>query len=438
MLTKEDNERLTRVGPGTPMGNLQRRYWQPIAVVDEMADRWTKRVRLLGEDLVLFKDRSGKLGLVGEFCPHRRASLAYGIPTENGIRCPYHGWQFDASGRCIEQPNEPESLPRAGRGGSSFRDKVSATGYPVETLGGIVFAYLGPQPAPLLPRWDGLVGNNTIRMMGWTVIPCNWLQCMENSVDPVHTEWLHGPFDQFQAAKRNAEYEQFSRKHVDIAFEEFEFGIYKRRLLLGQSEDSEDWKVGHPILIPNILANGSGGGVLWKQTAYQIRVPMDDENTMHYWFDGFEPPPNVDVPRRLLDHTVLYESKIWDENGEFMFENIENADIMAWTSQGRIFDRSTESLGWADKGLALYRKVLKREIEKVEDGLDPMGTLRDPAKNVCISFPLEKNKAHYTEGFRSLMKRNHAGSSPILDELCEIFADYSDERLQERLTAAKS
>jgi 5,5'-dehydrodivanillate O-demethylase len=428
MLTVEENERLTRVGPGTPMGNLQRRYWQPIGVVGEMADRWTKRVRLLGEDLVLYKDRQGKLGLVGEFCPHRRASLAYGIPTEAGIRCPYHGWQFDGTGRCLEQPNEPE--------GSAFRDKVTATAYPVETLAGIIFTYLGPQPAPLLPRWDGYVGNNTIRMMGWTIIPCNWLQCMENSVDPVHTEWLHGPFDQFQAAQRKAEYEQFSRKHINIDFVEFEYGIYKRRLLLGQSEDCEDWQVGHPVLIPNILANGSGGGTLWKQNAYQIRVPIDDENTLHYWFDGFEPPPGVDVPRRLLDHTVLYESKIYDERGEFNFENIENADIMAWTSQGRIFDRSREALGWADKGLTFYRNILKRELKKVEAGADPMGTFRDPAKNVCITFPLEKNKAHYSEGFRSLMKRNHAGSSPILDELCEIFAEYSDARLQERLQQA--
>jgi 5,5'-dehydrodivanillate O-demethylase oxygenase subunit len=430
MLTPDENRRLTQVGPGTPMGNLQRRYWQPIGVVDEMADRWTKRVRLLGEDLVLFKDRSGKLGLVGEFCPHRRASLAYGIPTDAGIRCPYHGWQFDGAGRCLEQPNEPE--------GSNFKEKVATAGYPVQTLAGIIFAYLGPQPAPLLPRWDGYVGDNTIRMMGWAIVPCNWLQCMENSLDPVHTEWLHGPFDAFHVRARDAKYEQFSRKHVNLDFVEFEYGIYKRRLLQGQSEESDDWRVGHPILIPNIFANGSGGGALWKQTAYQIRVAIDDENTMHYWFDGYEPPVGVDVARRLLDHTVLYECPIRDERGEFMFENIENADIMAWTSQGRIFDRSREGLGWADKGITLYRNVLKREMKKVEDGLDPMGTIRDPAKNDCIRFALEKNKAHYSEGFRSLKMRNHAGCSPILDELCEIFSEYSDERLQERLQTAAS
>src|ERR1700761_111810 len=135
MLTAEENALLTQIGPGTPMGELQRRYWHPVGAVAEMrpssGSGWTKRVRLLGEDLVLFKDRTGKLGLIGEFCPHRRASMAYGIPTEDGIRCPYHGWKFDGAGHCLEQPNEPE--------GSNFKDKVSTSGYPVETLGGMIF-----------------------------------------------------------------------------------------------------------------------------------------------------------------------------------------------------------------------------------------------------------------------------------------------------------
>src|SRR5579871_5800997 len=142
MITQQENETLTRIGPGTPMGELMRRYWHPITGVDQMANRWTKRVRVLGEDLVLFKDRTGALGLIGEFCPHRRASLAYGIPTEDGIRCPYHGWKFDAAGCCLEQPNEPE--------GSSFKDKVTTAAYPVQEFAGLIWGYLGPLPAPLI------------------------------------------------------------------------------------------------------------------------------------------------------------------------------------------------------------------------------------------------------------------------------------------------
>src|SRR5579884_2355639 len=168
MLTTEENELLTRVGPGTRMGALLRRYWHPVAASAEMEDRWTKRVRIMGEDLVLFKDRTGKLGLIGEQCPHRRASMAYGIPTQEGIRCPYHGWMFDGAGKCLEQPNEPE--------GSTFKDKVSLPGYPVQTLAGLVFAYLGPQPAPQIPRYDCFVDGPAIRHVGQAVIPCNWVQ----------------------------------------------------------------------------------------------------------------------------------------------------------------------------------------------------------------------------------------------------------------------
>src|SRR3978361_924702 len=132
MLTAEENERLTHVGAGTPMGNLMRRYWHPVAGLAEMEDRWTMRVRILGEDLVLFKDRTGRFGLIGEFCPHRRASLAYGIPTDEGIRCPYHGWEFGHQGQCLSQPNEPEK--------SSFKNKVQTPAYSIQEMRGEVGA----------------------------------------------------------------------------------------------------------------------------------------------------------------------------------------------------------------------------------------------------------------------------------------------------------
>src|SRR4029078_5493425 len=136
MLTAEQNEMLTRIGPGTPCGALMRRYWHPIAAVSEMDGKWTKRVRLLGEDLVLFKDKKGDFGLITEQCPHRRASLAFGIPTDDGIRCPYHGWAFDQGGQCTEQPNEPAK--------SSFKSNIKTPAYAVEEMGGIFWAYMGP------------------------------------------------------------------------------------------------------------------------------------------------------------------------------------------------------------------------------------------------------------------------------------------------------
>jgi 5,5'-dehydrodivanillate O-demethylase len=425
MLTAAENERLTRIGPGTPMGALQRRYWHPIAGVDEMQGRWTKRVRLLGEDLVLFKDRAGRLGLIHEFCPHRRASLAYGIPEADGIRCPYHGWKFDHDGACLEQPNEPPE--------STFKDKVKTPAYQVAELGGFIWAYLGPQPAPLIPRWEGLVSESGIRSIGRTVVPCNWLQIMENSFDPIHTEWLHGRLQEFQEEERGSTY-AISRKHLDIAFEEFEYGVYKRRLLAGASPDSDDWKIGHPVIFPNTLAVGSGGGRLWKMHVYQMRVPMDDENTMHYWYTAYEPPQGIEVPRHLLERVPVYDVPFQDENGEFILDVIDSQDVMAWVTQGRIFQRQTEALGTSDRGIILFRKILQRELAKVEAGEDPMGVIRDPAKNVCIAFPLERDKVHFTDGFANLLRRQYARYSPIADELVQLFNAYNEKEIRDVAT----
>lgn len=186
MLRIEENERLTRVGPGTPMGALLRQYWHPVAATAELDENPVKQVKILGESLVLFRDRQGRLGLIDDTCPHRRVSFLYGIPEAEGLRCCYHGWMFDRTGRCLEMPAEAPD--------STFKDRVRIAAYPVQELGGLIFAYLGPEPAPLLPRWDLLTMDHVWRDIGVTVIPCNWLQCMENSVDPVHTEWLHGHY----------------------------------------------------------------------------------------------------------------------------------------------------------------------------------------------------------------------------------------------------
>ncbi|MDT7554408.1 MAG: 5,5-dehydrodivanillate O-demethylase oxygenase subunit, partial [Pseudonocardiales bacterium] len=157
MLSAEKNERLTRVGPGTPMGELLRRYWWPVATYD-MATRVPVKRRLLGEDLVLYRDGSGTVGLLAEQCPHRRAALWLGCTEEHGLRCGYHGWRFDADGRCLEQPGEPAE--------STFKDRIRATAYPVQELGGLVFAYLGPLPAPELPRYDLFVWDDAWRDIG--------------------------------------------------------------------------------------------------------------------------------------------------------------------------------------------------------------------------------------------------------------------------------
>ena len=158
MLTQEQNDRLTQVGPGTPMGELMRRYWIPIRPYAQLLDEKVMAVRILGEALVLFRAKNGDLGLVGEFCPHRMAKLKYGFPDEDGLRCCYHGWKFDGTGQCTDTPMETP--------GGTFKDNIKITGYPVKELGGLVWAYMGPSPTPLLPPWSLLVFPNALRQIG--------------------------------------------------------------------------------------------------------------------------------------------------------------------------------------------------------------------------------------------------------------------------------
>ena len=227
MLSAELNDELTQVSAGTPMGELMRRYWHPVAATMELEERPTKAVRLLGEDLVLYKDRSDTYGLIDRLCPHRRVDLTYGIPEEHGLRCMYHGWMYDETGQCIEQPFE-ETVHPDGR----FKEKVKIAGYPVEELGGLLFAYMGPHPAPLLPRWEQLLYDDAVRDIAISQLPCNWLQCQENSLDAVHSEWLHFYFGNY-VRTGNAVPDQDQPTTKKIAFAE-----------LNTASSSEDSKMG--------------------------------------------------------------------------------------------------------------------------------------------------------------------------------------------------
>jgi 5,5'-dehydrodivanillate O-demethylase len=407
---------LTRVGPGTPCGDLMRRYWQPIAAVSELEGKWNKRVRLLGEDLVLYRDKQGRMGLITEQCPHRRASLAYGIPTDDGIRCPYHGWEFGHRGECLSQPNEPEK--------SSFRHKIKTPAYAIEEMGGMFWAYMGPAEAkPQLPRIDGFVTDGTIRMLGRTLIPANWLQIMENSLDPIHTEWLHGHTYEFIKEQKGQGHKvAISARHEKIAFREFEHGITKHRLLAGHSEDSDDWKVGHPVVFPNILSVGNGDEAS-RYYAFQIRVPADDTHTLHLWYTAYVPPKGVKVAPELLDKVHVYDVPLRGADGEYIMDNIDGQDMAVWCTQGPIADRTKENLGASDNGIALYRRVLRREIKKVEEGVDPMFTFRDATRNSRIDLPNERKKHHNSDGARSWIMRTHAAYSPIAEDVIRMYED---------------
>ena len=409
MLSAQDNALLTRVGPGTPMGELMRRYWHPFAAAGELDERPTKPVRLLGEDLVLYRDASGTLGLIDRYCPHRRVDLSYGIPEERGLRCMYHGWMMDESGQCVEQPFE-ETVRPDGR----FKEKVRVAAYPVRELAGMLWAYLGPAPAPLIPMWEPYTYENGYADIGIAELPCNWLQCQENSHDPVHLEWLHGYWGVVQqrekAVRLGGEADPgpiVPRRHRRIGFSEFAHGIIKRRVVEGTTEDDHDWKVGHPALFPNVLFVGDG-----VKCNFQYRTPIDDETTLHLTWFFYRAAPGTVLPRQeRVPHFVV---PIRDERGELIPDLVNHQDFVAWITQGRNAEREKEMLGESDRGVIMLRRQLMDQLRVVADGGDPINVIRDPALNRCIELPLERWPSLQEVGRLSTYVVAQAGESAAL------------------------
>jgi 5,5'-dehydrodivanillate O-demethylase len=366
MTTQQQNERLSKVGPGTPMGNLLRRYWQPVGTAIELEKEPVQKVRLLGENLTLYRSESGEYGLIGDRCPHRCLSMEYGIPDARGLRCAYHGWLFDAKGRCVEQPFEDRTLER-----NTYKDKVTIKAYPVRELGGLIFAYLGPEPVPLVPRWDILVRDDLDKVIEIHRLPCNWLQCMENAADPVHFEFLHAAFGNYQLKKLGRPPAMKAARHVKIEFDRFDYGIMKRRLLEGESPDVDDWTTGHPLLFPNILAVGSAAA-----PTLQFRVPVDDAHTIQFAYRT-----TLRKPGTVLRPTTVKHTDLFNEEGKIVADNVPAQDMTGWVGQGPISDRTQEHLASSDKGVVLYRKMLVEQMDRVERGEEPMAVIRDPREN---------------------------------------------------------
>ncbi len=366
MISKQQNDRLTRVGPGTPMGDLLRRYWHPVGAVQDLAEEPVRRVRIMGENLTLYRSEAGEYGLIGERCPHRRVDMEYGIPDERGLRCPYHGWLFDKAGRCLEMPFDDRVNP-----GSTHKDRIAMLAYPVRELGGLVFAYLGPAPAPLLPRWDVLAREGFDAIVEIHNLPCNWLQCMDNAADPMHFEYLHAALGNYALKKQGKPPAMKVARHLKIDFDRFDLGIMKRRLLEGEPETVDDWTTGHPLLFPNILAVGSVDA-----PTLQFRVPVDDTNTRQFAYRTLRRKPGAPARPMVVNH-----AKLFNEQGKIVADNIPAQDMVAWVMQGPISDRENEHLAASDKGVLMYHKMLNEEMDKVQRGEEPMCVFRDPAEN---------------------------------------------------------
>ena len=369
MLSEEKNQRLTRVGPGTPMGDLLRRYWMPIAGVSEFEERHTKPLRVMGEDLVLYKDLSGHFGLIGRHCPHRRADMSNGIAERNGLRCSYHGWAFDASGRCVAQPFEDTAFAER-----DIKSTITTRSYPVELKAGLVWAYFGPQPAPLVPDWEPFSRDNGFVQIVLAEIPCNWLQCQENSIDPVHFEWMH---ENWGARQRQGPHAAYGPKHLKLAFEEFEYGFVYKRVREDTDESHPYWTVGRTALWPNAFFLGEH---------FEWRVPIDDENTLSVVWKFSHVPKDREpyVQQRIPTWT----GPVKNARGEWITSHVMNQDFVAWAGQGRIADRTKEHLSLSDQGVVMMRRRFLEELERVATGQEPKGLIRDPAKNVRVALPV--------------------------------------------------
>ncbi len=362
------------------MGDLLRRYWMPIAGVSEFESRSTKAVTLLGEDLVLYRDLSGEFGLIDRHCLHRRADMTHAMVERHGLRCSYHGWRFDADGRCVERPFEEAHAP----GRPPLADsRVKA--YRVQAMAGLVWAYLGPQPEPLLPNWEPFTRTNGFVQIVLTEVPCNWFQCQENSIDPVHFEWLH---ENWGARKRGGSDAAYGPAHLKLDFEEFEFGFVYKRVRDGGNEEDPLWTTGRVCLWPNGFYLGDH---------FEWRVPVDDRRTLSVmWRYTRVPRDREPYTQRSIPTWV---GPLTDAQGRVIDSHVMNQDFLAWAGQGEIADRTKEHLGASDRGIVMLRRRFFDELEHVARGGEPKGLLRDPARNEGVSLPtiqLERARSGYT------------------------------------------
>ena len=378
MLTEEQNRTLTQVGRGTPAGELLRRYWHPIAVAQELTpEQPTKFVRVLGEALVLFMDKSGCVGLIADRCPHRGASLLYGRVEERGIACAYHGWLMDCAGKVIETPAEKTD---------GLTQTIRTTAYPVQKFLGLYWTYMGPEPTPVLPKYDIFMRRDgRHKILVYPRLDCNWFVAAENAVDSTHLQLLHQVPPGATEKPKNS-----TRGFIDdIENSEYhmtDYGIMKRRTYKGGVTDE------HPLVFPLWLRSRSS---MW------MRTPIDDEHTNH-WVLKFD--RNKDGSECHEEPTVEYLAPFKDPpdavHPEAKFENFPkhgwplSQDVVMWETQGAISDRTIEHLGASDRGVVLLRRTMFENIERVQKGEDPLGVIRDPHRIIDTKFERSLNMVY--------------------------------------------
>lgn len=370
MLSVSENELLTRIGPGTAAGNMMRRYWWPVQFSEHVKDKPVK-TRLLGQDFVLFRDGDGHIGMLDLLCCHRLTSLEFGRVEANGIRCCYHGWLFDAQGKCLEQPAE--------RSDSNYKDKVRQGAYEVQDLAGFVWAYIGPKPAPLIPRYDLLYREDGKRVLSCSEDYCNWLQKAENGLDLSHLPFLHASSYPQMAMKTPSGYD----------FEERPYGI---KCILHM--DGLKPRVVHYMFPAHGRVSTTPRANEVISHDIRFRVPVDDTLTHSYVIRFY--------PKK--DGTFEQETQGFSGKQPGIYKRQEDAywglpsreqDRVAQETQGPITDRSLEHLTESDRGIIMLRKRLREAIDAVAQGRDPEGIVRDPSQNATITFEATLEEDQY-------------------------------------------
>ena len=388
MLTREDNERVTQVGRGTPMGDTMRRYWIPALLAWELPepDCPPVRVKLLGEELVAFRDTRGRVGLLDEHCPHRLASLFLGRNEDCGLRCVYHGWKFDVEGRCVDMMNEPEEL--------GFAHKIRITAYPTVEEGGVIWAYLGPSELrPPLPRFAWTQVPASHRHVSKVIQESNWLQGLEGGIDTSHVPILHRVMSTASGRPGFDPNDPFVRgKAPTLELDVTDYG-YRYAGLRPLPGDEQHVRAYHFILPFHQIRPGRTGGTSYTAVAGHIWVPMDDEHTMVYnWeYSTTEPltdedrlerrlgngPLDVDQAsfrsRRNRENNYLLDRRVQKTETFTGIDGVNNQDRAVQEGMGRVVDRSKEHLGPADRAVIQARRLLLQATRTVEAGGTPLG-----------------------------------------------------------------
>ena len=364
----EENVRLTHVGAGTPMGELLRRYWHPICMSSDLTDL-PKFIKILDEELVAYRDKSGKVGILGAHCCHRGSSLEYGRIEEHGIRCCYHGWYFNEKGQCLEQPCEPNDSP--------YKDEVRQPWYPAEEYRGLVFAYMGPlHKKPLLPHYD-ILEDDDAEYLAYrnysrgSVSACNWLQLHENAADPMHIFTLHGmnqslfDFADVMGVKPSFDFKHSDRHVSYVRTTDVEGG---NRLI----RTSTIFVPTAKCIPPPDVTGTDPSGETERARMVGWWVPVDNEHTIGYHIERIDPGKRIFQPP---DGEVIRD-----------YEETQRVpdDWEAQVSQRPIARHALEHLATSDRGVVMFRRLLNEAIDAIERGEDPPGTIRDPAKQVII------------------------------------------------------